>query len=207
MAKKSEPEPIATTRDDFSQKTKELLARRAGFRCSICQNPTVGPHSEPTHAIFLGEASHIYSAAPKGPRANPALTADERTSVSNGIHLCKVHAKLVDVDVNAYPAEKLNEIKIAHEQQIRFMIVGVSDDFDPDFLSAHETQIIHGRGSPTLNDLWVQRHVVQQQVGSAPVKHEPVSLLSTESGILLISGEQSTGRTSLLKRMAANFLG
>src|SRR5271157_1354715 len=106
----------SNVRHNFSTATKELLARRAGYRCSVCQEPTVGPHSEPMHAIFLGEASHIYSAAPKGPRANPSLTPEERASPSNGIHLCKTHARLVDVDVVAYPAEKLIQIKLAHEE-------------------------------------------------------------------------------------------
>jgi hypothetical protein len=86
-------------RDEFSEATKQLLARRAGFRCSICQLPTVGPHSEADRAVYLGEASHIHSAAPQGPRANLAMTPDERSSLSNGIHLCKVHAKLIDMDV------------------------------------------------------------------------------------------------------------
>jgi hypothetical protein len=207
MAKKSKIEPVATTRDDFSQATKELLARRAGYRCSMCQNPTVGPHSESRRHIFLGEASHIYSAAPSGPRAKLSLTSEERASASNGIHLCKMHARLIDVDVAAYPAELLIKIKLAHENKIREMIVGELVDFDPDFLNTHETQVIHGRGSPTLNDLWVQRHVVQPQVGGSPIKREAVSLLSSESGILLISADQSSGRTSLLKQMAASSMG
>lgn len=205
MAKKEHSkDPV---RDDFSQATKDLLARRAGYRCSICQQPTVGPHSEAGRAIFLGEAAHIYSAAPNGPRANPSLTPEERAAAANGIHLCKVHAKLVDVDVSAYPAAKLTELKVCHERQIRTLIVGESDEFDPDFLSAHETQVIHGRGSPNLNDLWVQRHVVQPQVGSALIKHDPFTLVATETGILLLTGDQSSGRTSLLKRIVAQSLG
>ncbi len=203
MAKKDR---TTTGRDDFSQATKELLARRAGYRCSICQDPTVGPHSEPTQAIFLGEAAHIYSAAPNGPRANSSLTPEERAAVTNGVHLCKTHARLVDVDVAAYPAEKLIQIKLAHEERIRALIVGPSVDFDPGFLTSHETQVVHGRGSPSLADLWVQRHVVQPQAGNAPKKHEAISLLSSESGILLVTGDQSSGRTSLLKRMAAHSL-
>jgi hypothetical protein len=206
VAKKEHANESEAGRDDFSQPTKELLARRAGYRCSICQQPTVGPHSEAGRAIFLGEAAHICSAAPNGPRANAALAAEERASASNGIHLCKVHARLVDVDVNAYPATTLKEIKTAHEKQIRALIVGEQEDFDPDFLSAHETQVIHGRGSPTLSDLWVQRHVVQPQVSGTLVKHDPISLASGESGILLLSGDQSSGRTSLLKRIVAKSL-
>ena len=208
MAKKSESAtPDAPKRDEFSQTTKDLLARRAGYRCSICQDATVGPHSDPEKSIYLGEASHIHSAAPNGPRANPSLSPEERSSASNGIHLCKVHARVVDIDATNYPSEKLKQIKQNHEQQIRSLTVGTSDDYDADFLSAHETQIIHSRGTPTLTDLWIGRHVVQPQVGSAPTKRDAVSLLTSEAGIFLITGDQSTGRTSLLKRIAVDSLG
>jgi hypothetical protein len=164
----------------------------------------VGPHSEAEKAVSLGEASHIHSAAPDGPRANPNLTEEERISPSNGIHLCKAHARLIDVDVAAYSAEKLRDIKNTHEQKIRTMILGAPVDFDPDFLSSHEIQLFHGRGSPSLADLWVPRRVVQLHVGEAPIKADPMTLVSSESGILLVVGEQWTGRTSLLKRIAAN---
>ena len=207
MSKSDKAKPASATRDEFSQATKELLARRAGYRCSICQDATVGPHSDPERAIFLGEASHIHSAAPNGPRANPNLSSNERISASNGIHLCKAHARLVDVDVVNFSAERLKQIKHNHEQNIRSLIVGASADYDADFLSSHETQIIHSRGSPTLNDLWIKRQVVQPQVGIAPIKRDEISLLTSESGVLLITGDQSTGRTSLLKRIAAKSIG
>jgi hypothetical protein len=194
-------------RDEFSQKTKETLARRAGYRCSICQAATIGPHSNPDRVIFLGEASHIHSAAGKGPRANAALSTEERGSASNGIHLCKIHARLIDVDETNYPADKLRQIKHAHEQQIRSMLVGESTDYDSDFLNSHETQIVHGRGNPTLVELWTPRHVIQPQAGSTPIKHDATKVIASESGVFLIIGDQITGRTSLLKRMAADALG
>src|SRR6266516_1107387 len=105
MAKEARADESESGRDDFSQATKDLLARRAGYRCSICKQPTVGPHSDPGRAIFLGEAAHICSAAPKGPRPNPSLTPQQRASASNGIHLCKLHARQVDIEVDAHPAE------------------------------------------------------------------------------------------------------
>ena len=183
------------------------MALRAGYRCSICKDPTVGPHSDPDKAIFLGEASHIHSAAPNGPRANPNLSPEERASASNGIHLCKVHARQVDVDEINFPADKLRQIKNNHEQEIRSLLVGQSDDYEPDFLNSHETQLVHGRGTPTLADLWVARHVIQPQVGNTPVKHDASHVVSIELGVFLITGDQTTGRTSLLKRMAADSIG
>ena len=107
MANVKPKTPDIPGRDEFSVKIKELLARRAGYRCSICKDTTIGPHSDPERAIFLGEASHIHSAAPNGPRANPSLSPEQRSSASNGIHLCKMHARLVDVDEINYPADKL----------------------------------------------------------------------------------------------------
>jgi hypothetical protein len=197
----------STSRDDFSEATKQLLARRAGFRCSICQEPTVGPHSQSSKSVFLGEASHIYSAAVNGPRANPALTPEQRSDPANGIHLCKVHARLIDVDTAAYSAERLKDIKFEHEQAMRALLVGQSEEFDPEFLIAHESQVVHGRGSPSLSDLWIPRQVTQPRMNQAPAKVDATTLVSNESGVVLILGEQWTGRTSLLKRMAAGLLG
>jgi hypothetical protein len=195
-----------SARADFSQSTKDLLARRAGYRCSICQNPTIGPHSNENSSLYLGEASHIYAAAPSGPRANPSLTPEQLVVVTNGIHLCKVHARAIDMDVKAYPAERLHEIKKDHEAQIRSQFVGSSKNYDPDFLSSHETQVNHGRGNPNLNDLWTDRNLVQPQIGGLPKKKDALSLLSTETGICIISGDESSGRTCLLKRMASTSL-
>lgn len=193
-------------RDDFATTTKELLARRAGFRCSICDCPTVAPHSESTRSLYLGEAAHIHSASASGPRANPALTPEERSSAENGIHLCKIHARLVDMDVNKFPAATLRQIKQEHEAKIRAAILPPNRDFDPDFLASHEIQVRHGRGNPSLHDLWVGREVLLHR-GRNPAKCDPLKLVRESAGVLLIAGEQGSGRTSLLKRIANEFSG
>ncbi len=172
------------TRDDFPSEVKELLARRAGYRCSICEDPTVGPHSDDERSVYLGEASHICSAAPNGPRANPKLTAAERTAALNGIHLCKTHARLIDVDVNSYTVERLNEIKLTHERKVRALIVGTNGEFDAGFLNSHETQIMHGRGEPSLSDLWVHRSVMQFRRGQVPLKRDAVNLIEVSREFL-----------------------
>ena len=48
---------------------------------------------------------------------------------------------------------------------------------------------------------------MQPQVSGSLIKRDPVSLLSTETGILLITGDQSSGRTASLKRIVADSLG
>ena len=194
------------SRDDFSPATKELLARRAGFRCSICDAPTVLPHSDAGRSLYLGEASHIYSASPSGPRANPALSREQRVSPENGVHLCKVHARLIDVDVDQFTAERLQQVKREHEARVRSAVLPPPREFDPGFLTSHETQVRHGRGSPSLLDLWVPRQVLVHR-GRDPQKCDPLRLVRESRGVLLVSADQGSGRTSLLKRIAHEFTG
>ena len=87
-------------RDDFSAATKELLAKRVGFRCSNpeCQQPTSGPQVDPHGTVNVGVAAHISAAASGGPRCEPDLTAEQRCDSTNGIWLCQTCAKLVDND-------------------------------------------------------------------------------------------------------------
>lgn len=83
-------------RDEFPTKTKELLARRVGFRCSNpkCRKATSGPDSTGTKAVSIGVAAHIAAASKGGPRFDAASTQDERMAATNGIWLCQSCAKL-----------------------------------------------------------------------------------------------------------------
>src|SRR5438309_817446 len=96
-------------RDDFNQTTKDRLARRVGWRCSDpgCRRLTCGPHSQPDRTVSIGVAAHITAAAPGGPRYDHTLTAEIRTSISNGIWLCQDCAKLIDSDTERYGVESL----------------------------------------------------------------------------------------------------
>jgi hypothetical protein len=87
-------------RDDFSQKTIKILARRAGNLCSNpeCRLPTEGASFEADGYVSVGIAAHITAAAQGGPRYDPSLTSEQRKSVANGIWLCAIHAKQIDVD-------------------------------------------------------------------------------------------------------------
>lgn len=96
-------------RDEFSAATKELLARRVGFRCSNsgCRQLTVGPQADLSAAVNVGVAAHITAAAPDGPRYDATLTSEERSAPENGIWLCQTDAKLVDNDQARYTVEAL----------------------------------------------------------------------------------------------------
>ena len=105
-------------RDDFSLKTKELLAKRVANRCSNpgCRQLTSGPQEDPTKVVNIGVAAHVTAASADGPRFDPSLTPDERRSVENGIWLCQSCAKLVDNDPIRYEADVLRQWKVLAEK-------------------------------------------------------------------------------------------
>lgn len=105
-------------RDDFSTKTKEILAQRVAFRCSNldCRKPTIGPNSEKTKATRIGIAAHICAAASGGPRYDETMTKEEREDISNGIWLCSNCAKLIDVDTNKYTTHQISDWKKSAEE-------------------------------------------------------------------------------------------
>lgn len=115
-------------RDEFDDKTKELLAKRVGNRCSNpnCRITTSGPQTDPTKALNIGVAAHITAASAGGPRYNPQLTPEERKSPENGIWLCQNHAKLVDNDELRYTVDILNDWKRWSEQAPLLEIEGTS---------------------------------------------------------------------------------
>jgi hypothetical protein len=105
-------------RDDFSQKTKEILSKRAQGKCSNpeCRQPTSKVHSEEDKVINIGVAAHITAASPGFCRYDPTMTSHERSSISNGIWLCQSCAKLIDSDSPKYAVEKLRAWKIIAER-------------------------------------------------------------------------------------------
>jgi len=108
-------------RDDFPAPTIEQLARRVGFCCSNpgCQRPTSGPRDDPEKSINIGVAAHITAASKGGPRYDENLTPAERQSITNGIWLCQVCAKLVDNDPSRYTVEVIRDWKEAAEALAR----------------------------------------------------------------------------------------
>jgi len=106
-------------RDDFTQRTIEAIAKRAGFLCSdpACKSPTVGAAEGHDGIVNVGVAAHITAAAPGGPRYDPSLTREERRHQSNGIWLCQTHGKLVDSDSEHFTVGMMRAWKEAAEKQ------------------------------------------------------------------------------------------
>ncbi len=105
-------------RDDFSNATKDLLARRVGFKCSNpgCRQSTSGPQADPNGSVNIGVAAHITAASPEGPRYDPGLTPELRSSAENGIWVCQTDGKLVDNDLGRYTVDGLKGWKARAEE-------------------------------------------------------------------------------------------
>lgn len=96
-------------RDDFKGDAKDLLAKRAGMKCSNpnCRRTTSGPQEDPKKVLNVGVASHIAAASKRGPRYDAQMNSEERKSEANGIWLCQTCAKLVDNDPARYTVDLL----------------------------------------------------------------------------------------------------
>ena len=123
-------------RDEFSPKTKEILAKRVGTLCSNprCSVPTYGPNVDPGKSTNKGVAAHITAASPGGPRYDPNMTEEERSSVDNGIWLCENCAKLIDTDVNRYTIDFIRDWKFKAEDRAQKALENPRIvNFGPDF--------------------------------------------------------------------------
>lgn len=100
---------MGNNRDDFSQRTKDLLANRVGRRCSNpnCRILTCGANTDPDKVTSIGVAAHICAASPGGPRYDTTMSSEERKSFENGIWLCQSCSKLIDTDTSLYTKEHL----------------------------------------------------------------------------------------------------
>lgn len=100
-------------RDEFTEKTKLQIAKRAGGLCSdpSCRRDTIGSNSDGDGEINLGTAAHICAAAPGGPRYDPNQTRAQRRSPDNGIWMCKLHGTAVDARDSKFTVELLHQWK------------------------------------------------------------------------------------------------
>ena len=108
-------------RDDFKASIKDKLAKRVGYRCSNCEKQTSGPGESNDGVSLIGVAAHICAASEGGPRYDPMMTSEQRSSIDNGIWLCQNCAHLIDTDIERYTVEVLHSMKskaeeYAHEQ-------------------------------------------------------------------------------------------
>jgi hypothetical protein len=154
-------------RDDFTQPTLDILAKRVGVRCSnpSCHKLTTGPRTEETKIVNIGVGSHITAAAPGGPRYDANLSIEERKSSDNGIWLCQNCAKLVDNDPMRYTVEVLRVWKKSAEaaalSEVEGTGAGISDYVDLD-ISYKKVKMLSER-----HDYLLQ--IILQNLGSNPL--------------------------------------
>lgn len=106
------------TRDEFSQETKDVLAKRVGLRCSNpnCRRHTSGPQTHPRKSVNIGVAAHICAAAPGGPRYDLRMSTEDRCGIENALWLCQNCAKLIDNDPARYTADLLRRWRRLSEE-------------------------------------------------------------------------------------------
>lgn len=102
---------------EFSRATRDEAARRVNYRCSLplCRRPTLGP-SAAGGSVSTGEAAHIFSASPGGPRGDGGLPREDLASVENALWCCAMHARLIDSQQGAnYSAGTLRRYRTLAE--------------------------------------------------------------------------------------------
>ena len=119
-------------RDNFTERTKGILAKRVGFRCSnpACRTRTIGPSEKSDGTVSIGVAAHITAAAENGPRHDDSLSPDARRAHDNGIWLCQNCAKLVDSDTDRFDVHELRAWK--HSAEVSAALELGSRDDSPD---------------------------------------------------------------------------
>ena len=107
-------------RDNFTQSAIAILYKRSGGKCCRCGATTFGPVTNNlTKYRNIGQAAHIAAAAPGGPRYDPNMSAEERTSATNGLWLCSNCHDVIDRDVEEFTIQRLREIKRVGEERAR----------------------------------------------------------------------------------------
>lgn len=91
-----------------------LIEAEAGSVCCRpeCANPTHRESINGDAKARIGEAAHIHSGRPNGPRFDPALTTRQIRDSSNGIWLCQSCHTTIDDVPEDYPPGLLKEWKV-----------------------------------------------------------------------------------------------
>lgn len=107
-------------------------AELAGFMCSRrgCSRPAFGPVSKKTTNLDYdedstsfprGEAAHIFSSSPNGPRGQGGLSQEKLAGLNNCFHACPNCHSLIDSADSTYTVDKLVEMKWLHRHVVKVM--------------------------------------------------------------------------------------
>jgi hypothetical protein len=141
-------------RDDFAAPVRNSLRMRAALICSNpdCRKQTAAPASmDDDSFVCIGKASHITAAAVGGPRYDPTLTPQQRSSISNAIFLCSGCADVIDKNNGReFPTPLLRQWKAQHEIWIASNLnkgaTGTGGDGGDGTIVGNRGVVIGGRG-------------------------------------------------------------
>ena len=106
----------------ISLKTHKMLWGASANVCAKCKAYLVEDARLTDDASLVGEEAHIVSKKEDGPRYNDPLPMDQRDLFGNLVLLCNRCHKIVDDQVNTYPANDLRKLKKDHEDSVRTSI-------------------------------------------------------------------------------------
>lgn len=146
-----------SSRDDFTETTKEIMAKKVRYLCSKpdCRKSTIGSKADGSGFMRVGTAAHITAASKGGPRYNPTLTSDERKHESNGIWLCPGCGRLIDADDTHFTVETLRAWKVdAEKQAFESIAYALSDELEtPAFTTVTDLTFARRLGLPATDDV------------------------------------------------------
>ena len=208
---------MAKNRDDFSEKTKNQIAKRAGWLCSCpsCRAHTVGANADGDGEVNIGVAAHIYAASPGGPRYKDDMLPDERSSADNGIWLCQNHAKIIDSDATQYPADLLHDWKRqAAADSLRRVVRGEAASAPAVMTDAELVARLRSAAAKDLEvfkstEKWPRSSValtLEVEDFDAPVSTEALARVVTTLDDLILVAGPGMGKTATLFQVAAGVL-
>lgn len=215
------------TRDNFTQQTKDILAKRVGYYCSFpkCKRLTVASCQQNTgKSNSIGVACHITAAALGGKRYNHLLSPHFRKHIDNGIWMCQTCSNLIDKDEEKYTvailkswknnAEKIatimlergisyeNATKFLDVVKLKFNIKNTEKDITDISIIIGErldTSCLHGVLGNNIVDA-IRDFIVEYSINS--FTHGKATYLSmeiTDNSIILINDGDDYNPNNLLK--------
>jgi len=112
----------ASGRHKVPPRVEKNLALRSGNACaypSCGKELTLDPAHPDDDSKVIGKAAHIAAASPGGPRYDPTMTDQQRSSIDNLLFLCGDHHDAVDSQLSHHTTEFLQDAKRTHEALVR----------------------------------------------------------------------------------------
>ncbi|MCL4745655.1 MAG: hypothetical protein KJZ83_09580 [Burkholderiaceae bacterium] len=195
-------------RDDFREKIKLQIAKRAGWLCSYpsCRRLTVGGD------IMVGTAAHICAAAPDGPRYDPNQTPEQRRAAENGIWMCRDHGTAIDSKDPEFTVVKLREWKAWAESEARAQVLREKPLVGP-AATPTEGELADQLRAATRADLDVFRHsarwpsteialTVEVEGFSDPVTPQALATMLATLDDLILVAPPGMGKTTTAFQIA-----